>query len=208
MLSSSRYLEQYGEMETADLWFSKLRSALSHLSKSRCAAFAAACSERLFPNYIRFSLEERWGDPEVLRRALDDVWRVARGGNVVRDRLESLFDACVAVTPDTEDFTSPRVSPALDAAGAIQSAVRCCIDGEPRAAAVAGALARDTVYMYLDTSLAGGESPVLNIEVHPLFVAELARQEEDLQLLSASDIPDQAIADSLYTRSLGRSPIP
>ena len=41
---------------------SQLRTQLDRLSREHRAAFAAACAERLFPAYMRFSQEARTGD--------------------------------------------------------------------------------------------------------------------------------------------------
>ncbi|MBC6423541.1 MAG: DUF416 family protein [Hormoscilla sp. SP5CHS1] len=53
-------------------------------------AFAAACCERLLPTYNAFCRRENWGNPALLRKALDEVWQVLQGKSVDAARISEL----------------------------------------------------------------------------------------------------------------------
>ncbi len=57
----------------------QLTRDLVALPASHRVAFAASCCERLVPNYQAFALMEDWGNPRLLRRALDAAWKTAEG---------------------------------------------------------------------------------------------------------------------------------
>lgn len=56
--------------------FDALEKELEGLPPLHRVAFAASCCERLLPNYNAFYFLENWGDPSVLRTALNEVWQI------------------------------------------------------------------------------------------------------------------------------------
>lgn len=151
-------------------------------------AFTASCCERLLPNYQAFVVMEQWGDFSLLRKALNEVWKVLEGENLSSDYLLDLSRQCENVAPDTEDFSSVFTSAALDAASGVALALQCCIDGGASKAAEVGSLARDTIDMYiqvrdcLDYSDPAFEEKIQN---DPLMLAELGKQAADLKALAS-----------------------
>lgn len=163
-----------------------LKNELLKLPRAHRVAFAASCSQRLVRNYEKFSGMEKWGKPDVLRTALDEVWRSLEGGQLEIARIESLAEQCEAAAPDTETFSSLYTSAALDAASAIVETLRCCEDGQPDHAVNAATSARDSVDMYiqmrndLDPT---GKAMEDVIVADPLMQRELQKQQQDLTAL-------------------------
>ena len=84
------------EFDAADL-----ERELDALPPAHRTAFAAACAERLLPNYGVFSEVEGWGDPARLARGLDSVWRYLEGHPLPAERLEGLLRDEDRLAPDT-----------------------------------------------------------------------------------------------------------
>jgi len=103
------------------------------------------------------------------------------------ERIENLIQAVKQQIPDTEDFTSTYVSPALDAGAAVVHTLESLADGGVEPAVLAASLAHDTVHMHLQ-GLIGSDyaDPSFDETIYgqPLMRRELERQRRDLDLLS------------------------
>jgi uncharacterized protein len=171
---------------------SELIRRLETLPPRHRAAFAASCCERLLPNYAAFSRMENWGQPELLREALDEAWGILEGRDVPEERVRALMESCTEAVPDTEDFQSLFVSAAGDAAAAIAYTLECCLNGDTEQAATVGRLATETLYQYL-TRINDPETGVHVADTAfeesmlsaPLMIAELNKQQHDLGLLES-----------------------
>ena len=102
--------------------------------------------------------------------------------------LSELIQECDLVIPDTDDFETPLVSAALDAGTAIVGTLELCKSGDWRRAVEVAGFARDTVYMAL--SAQGLETEMIR---HPWMIRELAKQEEDIELLANAPILSSAV---------------
>jgi hypothetical protein len=185
---------------------------LDRLPKMHRVAFAASCCERLLPNYYAFSIMDQWGDFDLLRKALDEVWRWLKGDPLSLEHAVNLADKCYAVAPDTEDFSSLFTSSALDAANAIVETLWCCVDGDARRAAEVGSYAVDTIDMYIQVrdSLDPAD-PMFEekIQADPLMLEELEKQAADLKALGAINSLTSDFLDSLRhsSESVGLQPM-
>jgi len=79
----------------------KQRDRLFNLSPTHRIAFAASCAERLFPNYVAFSRDAIWGNPQQLREALDAVWSHLLGNPLTPSATRKLIKQCELFVPDT-----------------------------------------------------------------------------------------------------------
>ena len=178
---------------------------LGMLSVGHSIAFGACCCERLLPNYERFSTEYNWGNPEVLRAALNEIWSsLETGVHLQPDRMDSVEAECNKVIPDTEEFGTASASAALSAGAAVIEALECCSGtGEPARAAEAGRLATDAIYMrLLEESLARGDStPESKIWEHPQMVPEIEKQEDVITDLRTKETLDPSFVWKLRSRS-------
>lgn len=167
----------------------KLRQRLEALAMKHRSAFGASCCERLLPNYYAFAAMEKWGNPALLRVALDEVWTFLKGGTVSREGIEQLISECSLVLPDTEEFSSAFVSAALDAGVCIVETLSCCLDGNLEHAVTVSSQARDTVHMYIQArdgisySDPRWEEKIFN---DPLMIEEIEKQERDLKDLESA----------------------
>ena len=173
---------------TPEVWSQDVvRARLEALPRNHRTAFAAACAERLLPNYAAFVRKEGWGSVSLLRGALTAVWRALEGKPFSKERIESLIQEVKQQIPDTEDFTSTYVSPALDAGAAVVHTLESLADGGVEPALLAASLAHDTVHMHLQ-SLVGSDyaDPSFDERMYgqPLMMREMERQSRDLDLLS------------------------
>lgn len=162
-----------------------LRQLLARLDPWKRVAFMALVSERIVPNYDQFRAESDFGDSQILRRAVEAAWSWLESDRKPND-LTTLRAQVRQQAPDTERFSSPFTSAALDAANAVVSLLDA-IDHPDRADAVeVASLARDTVDLYVqEIENLDPNDPRLEdaIRHHPLMQAELRRQREDVAYL-------------------------
>ena len=183
-----------------------LEEKLKQLGPLQRAAFAAACCERLLPNYSVFQEQENWGNTSVLRNALDRIWECLEKGARPQNNLPHLISECEALIPNPDDFENPLLSAALHAGAALVGTLECYRSGGLEPAIQVATCALDTVDMALIDQ--GLDDP--EIETHPWIKREIARQEADLKTLSQS-APTPALLHQLRhswkTENHGRSNI-
>lgn len=167
-----------------------VRVKISKLQPWAILAFMASCCERMIPNYREFNRQTRFGDVDVLRNALDAVWRSVAGDADVAG-LQGLALSCEAQAPEPSNYDSTYSSAALDAATAISMAAAAATASPDSHVALGVAeLGRDTVDIYIqlseevDPNAEGFEFSILS---NPLMQAELGRQYRALDCLSEVD---------------------
>jgi uncharacterized protein len=188
----------------------KQRDKLFNLSPTHRIAFAASCAERLFPNYVAFSRDASWGNPQQLREALDAVWSHLLGNPLTPSAARKLIKQCEPFVPDTEEVRTDLVSDGLDAGVAILEALSSCIDDNPEHAVDASIAATDTVDRHIQIA-EGLDYMVMDFEErkaieeriakHPLMLREIKKQESDLQLLEHTPTINAALIDQLRNPS-------
>jgi uncharacterized protein len=164
----------------------ELRANAEQLSHRAKVVWALLCAERLFPNYQVFHEKHGWGRPDAIREALDWAWQWLTAKSPAKPPAAPLLAAVEAAEPDTEDFDSLYVSPALDAATAAGSLLRLAIEDRVEHLVAVASFSRDTVDMYvqeLETMAASDPDLEERIRLHPLMQRELQRQAEDLILV-------------------------
>ena len=180
----------------------QLKSRLKALTHLQRFAFLLSICERLSPNYRYFSAAEGWGDPELLREALDLAWSFLQGVDVSA-RAEALGEKMEENTPDTDDFDSVFVSSALDAAVCTSNLLGLIRSDDVVSVVEGASLARDTVDMYVQELLAlapGDRYLEAKILDHPLMKRELLRQSQDVELLAAADLRQSSVVAELKKR--------
>lgn len=96
---------------------------LLSLDANKMLVFAYLTCERLYPNYVYFSENYKFGNKRVLRDAIDFIYDHLLSSNFSNSL--SIFHHLESVnlnTADTEDFETIFVSPALDACTSIRNA--------------------------------------------------------------------------------------
>jgi uncharacterized protein len=153
----------------------RVRAELGGLPEPHLVAFAGSVCERLLPNYVAWSTLVSWGDPALLRRALDRLWEGLAGADVPTEEIRALIDAAGAVAPDADDF--PDSAAALDAAAAICAALEACVGNTLDHAASVAATAGDTIDAAFE---------LIPVELAARAAAELGKQQRDISLLRAA----------------------
>jgi uncharacterized protein YjaG (DUF416 family) len=191
-----------------------LEYELRRLPRPHRVAFAAACCERLLPNYAEFVREVRWGDTALLRGALDYIWSAIGVGSVSvsGEELNRLIQLCDDVIPDTEDFETSLVSAALDAGTAVVGTLRALLDGDTKHVIEVASYCRDTVHMYIqDRDNLDYRDPLFDIKIErdPLMRREFERQSAILSKLASHPVLDERVVKSIRDESAdgGRSNI-
>ena len=177
-----------------------LEEALKDLSHEHKVLFMLSCCERLYPNYIAFHKKYEWGNPTILRGALDFVWALFEGKTKDEDKIMTLLQQCDAVVPDTENFDSVFVSFALDSAVAVTLLFEFLLTGLVEKIIEVASLARDTVDMYIQEieCMAPDDSNLEEIILeHRLMQQELRRQRKDIKFLKDTALSDKAKYDEL-----------
>jgi uncharacterized protein len=164
-----------------------IRADLASLSWPEALAFAAACVERIVPNYERFSRETGWGDPRSIGHALDVIWQATQTVSRVDEAtLRQCLADCEAAVPESEDFHSLFTSGAQDAVFAVCSLLEFLLDGSLDRLVLAARYPTDSVDLYVQ-ELEGmtPQDPLIENRIlsHHLMQQELARQQRDLDLL-------------------------
>lgn len=187
-------------MELMEFDENHLRDSLATLPHEKRLAFGLSCAERLYPNYLAFTSEMKWGNASILRSALDLAWRVLEGQQPSMSEVERLQDAVMTVAPDMDDFGTLLASEALDAATACASLMDAIKTNEVAPVTDIASVSHDTVEMYTRDDDCPRDA---RSSAHPLVQAELRRQHDDLRVLE--ELP-WTLADIVRLRESWRQP--
>lgn len=169
-------------------------------------ALALSCCERLIPNYVVFSHAVDWGRPEILRMAVDQVWASLHTGSYDLDKITGLIEECNQVVPDTNDFTHPYTSAALDAGTAVVATLECCLDGNSEHVMDVISFSRDTIDMFVRArhSLESGVQSDEVVATHPFMTTELRRLSEDVEMLCETKVFNSEFVEQFKQIALSR----
>lgn len=174
--------------------FNVLEAELTELSPVHRLVFAASCCERLLPNYSLVKQEDGWGDPSILRNALNKVWSFIEGQPVNAKQIRQLLKVCQEAVPNADDVSgSQYYVEAQEAASAICFTLEACLDPTPKNIIKVPKCVTNTIDGYLsamkdiedsnwweEKSL---EEQKEEFSKHVFAIGEIAKQSEDLQNL-------------------------
>jgi uncharacterized protein YjaG (DUF416 family) len=144
------------------------------------AAFAYLTCERLYPNYVYFSQNYDFGDPAVLREALDYIYNHLFEQDPDKNKIGAIIQKVEENTPDTEDFSAIFVSSALDACTSILDSLDFLIDKDFSKIQSISAYGTDTIEMYIQEieklDFNTDKDFQKKINNHPLMKREVAIQ--------------------------------
>lgn len=164
----------------------KLLEQLAKFDQKSLVVFALSCAERMLPNFQRFSKEHCCGNIQPLRQALNLAWKWLEIGHVDNSEAMETILACEVQAPNTEDYSSLYVSPALDAAIAASNVVRLLILPNAERAVEIAMFACDTIDMYVQViNDMTSNTPDIEekIRLHPMMQRELRNQQEALEAI-------------------------
>lgn len=193
-----------------------LALALLSLPLHHRIAFAASCCERMLPNYHAFAVMEDCGDVAKVNEALEMLWQFASTGKLNVEETLQTISACEGFLPDSEEYLSLFTGSAINAIAALIHSLRSSMDGDCERVAQVAQLVVDTNDEYLYIVNTPGinvyqATPEFDtwIKNSPLMVAELEKQQQDIQVLQRSSTLTEKILDDLRTssRTVGIHPI-
>jgi uncharacterized protein YjaG (DUF416 family) len=172
---------------------SKFEGFLKQLEKSLQAlpgyvqvAFAVACCDRHFENYVYFSRQQGWGNPEILREAINAAWLAfTKRDLAASNAIDLLLNECRKAVPDSEQFSTPLVGYAQDLAIMVVHCADFMRRNDPSLIVMIASPARDIVdakvqdIEKLDPSDCDFER---KISEYPLMQAELISQKRSLAM--------------------------
>jgi len=138
-------------METEFYTLELTKKELESLSLFHQLAFAAACCERLLPNYYIFAREEGWIDQMLLRKALDEVWQILSGKEMDISTINQLLLECDEIFPKQQyAFHSEYANEGIIAAQAIYLTLEFCLETNLTQLMLIVSQLTNTLYQYLD----------------------------------------------------------
>ena len=108
----------------------EMKARLARLDRSQKTAFAAACAERLWPLFERYSEATGRGYVAALRVALDSVWRAARDEQVAD--LAGARQVAEGMVPSDEGEWIFEMGYGQNTAAAVAYAVRTWLTDDPQ----------------------------------------------------------------------------
>jgi hypothetical protein len=184
-----------------------LLARLARLPSKLRVVFAALCAERQLPNYIRFSERSGWGNPNILKEALESIWQDVQGQPLTKAQLETILERCEPFIPTGEEDTKEETAYAEDAATSIAYAIEARLTDDPQKAAWAARRAYSAVDHFImsqiDSTRVTREDEQFILS-HPLVQAELRRQQadlEELELASAETSLQASVISKLRDRA-------
>src|SRR5262249_162633 len=154
------------------------------------ATFAAACAQRLLPNYVRYADDAKDANAAAVSNALTTLWRMIESNRVDAASLTREYELCVWLVRDAFKEYIQGTEEALDAVVSVGFAIRTQVDTDDVELAVAAARqaynALDHyIYERYGTDI-GAPGARQKIDSYPIMQIELRRQQVDLAELRSA----------------------
>lgn len=167
---------------------------LKDLNFKKQAAFAYLICERLYPNYVYFSDNYNFGNPKVLREAIDYLYLNLFESNLDKNKINSLIKKVNKNTPEPGEFDTGLASSALDACTSIYESLNFLIDKKFSRIKDTSTFATDTVHMYIQDidklDFNQDKNFQQKIKNHPLMKKEIAMQSGIISFLNNTKVFD------------------
>ena len=148
------------------------------LNDWQLAAFCAAISERMFPNFALFSSLMEFGDAAKLRVILNGVWDHLNGTGA-KMNFDVQLDNVEDNMPNLDEFDMYGASPAHDAVVALFSTLNTIIAADASEVIAVGNMSREAVAGFIEM---GADDQMSDDElVRYINTHELMEQEDDFQ---------------------------
>ena len=141
----------------------------------QAVAFSAALLERMLPNYALFKEVTGYDDEGVCASCLSLLWESVRSPKS-KINFSLQLEKVELVTPDTADYDTFGVYPAIDATIGLAAAIGLVLKQDLQGAVVVSKLSQGSVEAYLLASGVDEEE----IKGHPLMVFEVENAMLDL----------------------------
>ncbi len=162
------------------------------------AAYCAAVSERMFPNFALFARLMEFGDVAKMRQILDAVWdNLSNTG--AKMNFEVQLDKVEANMPNLDEFDMYGASPALDAIVALYSSLNTVLSADAGEVLNVANMSRESVATFIEMS---ADDQISDDElVRFINTHELMQQEDDFHAdileIIQDDLPRTAALSEL-----------
>jgi uncharacterized protein YjaG (DUF416 family) len=92
---------------------------LKKLTPQKHITFSYLCCERFYPNYLFFSENYNFGNPAVMRSAIDLIYDSIFDKNISRQKIETILQTININAPRPDDFSTFYASIAMYTSGII-----------------------------------------------------------------------------------------
>lgn len=113
------------------------------------AAYCAAMSERMFPNFALFSRLMEFGDTNKMRQTLDAVWDHLNNTGA-KMNFEVQLDKVEANMPNLDEFDMYGASPALDAIVSLYSTLNTVLSADAGEVLNVSNMSREAVATFIE----------------------------------------------------------
>ncbi|WP_415902397.1 YjaG family protein [Neptuniibacter sp. QD29_5] len=154
------------------------------------AAYCAAVSERMFPNFALFARLMEFGDVSKMRQLLDAVWDHLNNTGA-KMNFEVQLDKVEENMPDLDDFDMYGASPALDAVVALFSTLNTVIAADASEVIAVANMSRESVAGFIELNAddqISDDELVKFINTHDLMLQEDDFQADILEIIQ-DDLP-------------------
>ncbi|WP_415886339.1 YjaG family protein [Neptuniibacter sp. QD37_6] len=154
------------------------------------AAYCAAVSERMFPNFALFARLMEFGDVSKMRQILDAVWDHLNNTGA-KMNFEVQLDKVEENMPDLDDFDMYGASPALDAVVALFSTLNTVIAADASEVVAVANMSRESVAGFIELNAddqISDDELVKFINTHDLMLQEDDFQADILEIIQ-DDLP-------------------
>ena len=141
------------------------QSHVYRLTYQKQFEIAIAICKKLFSDYKVYSLENNWGEPDILLDAIKLCQFSYNKKNDNSEPLRAMMNIVNNITPDTEDFEN--ASYALNACTAIHETLEVLIDKDGKHILNVGSYLTDTIYFKIQEE---GELTETQINNHPEII--------------------------------------
>ncbi|MBP0029423.1 DUF416 family protein [Roseofilum sp. Guam] len=188
---------------------SELNTVLDELPPLHRLAFAASMCERMLPIYDVFCQQEKWGNPQVLREALDEAWRILQAQTPDIPKINQLQRQMDEIAPDADNCRFSRfIFEAQMACSVIDLILEINLNIDSQKVVKIAEYITDTIdsFLTLEKDTDDPDWPAKPLEEQRQYIAnhrlakqEIAKQKEDLQRLKEAKILDTEILEWLRT---------
>jgi uncharacterized protein len=165
-------------------------------------AYSILIAERFWQNYQPFHRQQSWGNPSLLRKAIDLAWTSFFDLELAID-LGELIERLDKITPDSEDFAGKNAELAISAAIVVTYLIYFLQTRDAENICHQAQAAFEAVDNYAGWDLWEDRGVILTPEMeqqlrdHPLVQQELRRQVDDLELVGSLELGTIDIVEKL-----------
>lgn len=153
---------------------------LKELDFTKQLAFAYLTCERLYPNYVYFSKKYEFGNPDILRTAIDFLYSNLFDNKTDKVKINSIIKKVDKNIPEPADYDTILASSALDTCTTICESLDFLIDKDISRLDSISTFSTDTVHMYIDVTdnldFNTDKNFQHKIDNHPLMIKEVSIQ--------------------------------